>query len=280
MFRWNTNTLLNMELSILDTNLTATETTLKAITEGSLNDLDARLISSTNKIVRYSASAVSGDYLPDNQTNGTGFWIFHPSLILELVADGYDHTGNSKTDVSEFLTLYRDYVSILCSDYNHVGSLAAESLTAKTWALSTNESKLYATNIFIKEDSASRATDYANKIAFLQTYPSAISEPAAITLWNAKWAVHHHKDIASCYSRWHSDAMHLVLAKYLTLDDIELFFDASFTHASKFILEGLKTDLLNYINATLTTEAWTPKDSQTLSDMKDEILLVIDSGIH
>lgn len=34
------------------------------------------------------------------------------------------------------------------------------------------------------------------------------------------------------------------------------------------------------VTTTLTTESWTPKDGQALSDMKDEILLVIDSGIH
>lgn len=269
-----------MELSILDTNLTSTVATLTAITEASLNDLDARLIDNTDKIVRYSEDATGGDYAPDDQTNSTGFWIFHPALVLELVADGYDHAGNSKTEVSDKLTLYRDYVALLCSDYNHVSDLAAESLTIKTWAICTSEEKLYACDVFIKVATTSRALDYTNKVTFLQTYPSAVSEAAAKLLWDQKYAVHHHKDIDSCYHRWHSDALHLVLAKYLSLDDIDLFFQATFESSSKFILEAIKTDLLNYINNDLENEVWTPKDSQSLTDMRDEILIIIEDGIH
>lgn len=265
-----------MELSILNTNLTANIASLTAISVGSLTDLDARLINTTNKIVRYSASATSGDYAPDA---GGGYWVFHSSLILELVADGYDHAGNSKTNVSSKLTLYRDYLTPLCSDYNHVRSLAAEQLTAKLWANCTNEERLYLTDIFAKADGTSRADDYTTKIAFMESYLS-VSTAAAKVKWSEKWAVHQHKNIDSCLHRWHSDAMHSIPPKYLTLDDVEDFLDTTYTQSGKFIGRGLKTDLLSYINTTLTTEAWTPKDGQALADMRDEILLVIDTGIH
>lgn len=74
--------------------------------------------------------------------------------------------------------------------------------------------------------------------------------------------------------------MHSIPPKYLTLDDVEDFLDTTYTQSGKFIGRGLKTDLLSYINTTLTTESWTPKDGQALADMRDEILLVIDTGIH
>lgn len=268
-----------MELSILDTNLTATETTLRAIDVGTLSDLDARLINSLDKIVRYSANAKNGDYTPDNQAGGIGFWILHPSNILILEEDGYDHVGNNQTKVSNHLILYPRYVEILCSDYNHVNSIGQEALALKLWANCTDEERMYAVDTFIKKPSTTRASDYTTKIAFLESYLT-ISTAEAKSLWANKWAVHQHKDIDSCLHRWHSDAMHLIIPKYLNLDNVDSFLDASYEASAKFIERGLKTDILFYINTTLITESWTPKDGQTLTGMRDEILTVIDTGIH
>ena len=68
-----------MKLAIQTTDIEATVTSLKAINEASINDLESKYITSTGAVVRYEKLSTKGDYAPDDQVNGKGYWVKNKS---------------------------------------------------------------------------------------------------------------------------------------------------------------------------------------------------------
>ena len=68
-----------MKLAIQTADIEATVTSLKAVSEASINDLGSKYITSTGVIVRYEKLSTKGDYVPDDQVNGTGYWVKNKS---------------------------------------------------------------------------------------------------------------------------------------------------------------------------------------------------------
>jgi len=74
-----------MKLAIKTTSIAATVTSLKAINEALVNDLESNYITSTGAVVRYEKISTKGDYAPDDQLNGTGYWVKNKSTLFILL---------------------------------------------------------------------------------------------------------------------------------------------------------------------------------------------------
>jgi len=282
-----------MKLLILDADLTATTVTLTALTEASLSDMDAKLISGTDKIVRYSAMAGSGDYTPDDQTGGTGFWIFHAAPLLELQDDSYDHAANSKTNVSSNLILFRDYVRNLCVTHIQYKYLVTQQLTTKLWTNCTADEKDFLVTLGAKEDGMARAADETNKIAFIKSHLSLATDALAKLELAHRWGFSH-EEIALSYSEIiHSHKLHDVIAQYLTYSDRADFIQnliPVFALLKEGFISNEEDGIDGFVDLVNSTNSYSGVgnlgladlgyflDSGNLTDFKADLLLLVEQG--
>ncbi len=249
-----------MKLAIQTADIEATITSLKTISEASINDLDSKYITSTGVIVRYEKLSTKGDYAPDDQVNGTGYWVKNKSNPFYLVDNSYDFGANNATDKSQDLILLSIYGRRLCTDYYQFRTLLNEQLDVKTWSGCSNIEKDLIIKINVKESAISDAADGTNKVTYLITSGQAADAESARLFLVGAWSYHHILDIDACGSRSVSIKLYEVMGKYLTVSDstdffttVENLYFAFEKQAIKGSLDGSEVALFDYIESTTGT---------------------------
>ena len=249
-----------MKLAIQTADIEATVTSLKAINEASINDLDSKYITSTGAVVRYEKLSTKGDYAPNDQVNGAGYWVKNKSNPFYLVDNSYDFGANNATDKSQDLILLSVYGRRLCTDYYQFRTLLNEQLDVKTWAGCSDAEKDLIIKINVKESAISEATDATNKVTYLiNSGQAADAESARLFLVDA-WAYHHILDVDACGARSVSMKLYEVMGKYLTKADstdffttVENLYFAFEKQAIKGSLDGSEVAVFDYIESTTGT---------------------------
>jgi hypothetical protein len=246
-----------MKLAIQTADIEATVTSLKAINEASINDLQSKYITSTGAVVRYEKLSTKGDYAPDDQVNGAGYWVKNKSNPFYLVDNSYDFGANNATDKSQDLILLSIYGRRLCTDYYQFRTLLNEQLDVKTWAGCSDAEKDLIIKTNVKESAISDATDATNKVTYLiSSGQAADAESARLFLVDA-WAYHHILDVDACGARSVSMKLYEVMGKYLTKTDstdffttVENLYFAFEKQAIKGSLDGSEVAVFDYIEST------------------------------
>jgi len=246
-----------MKLAIKTADIEATVTSLKAINEASINDLESKYITSTGAVVRYEKLSTKGDYAPDDQVNGAGYWVKNKSNPFYLVDNSYDFGANNATDKSQNLILLSVYGRRLCNDYYQFRTLLNEQLDVKTWAGCSDAEKDLIIKINVKESAISEATDGTNKATYLiSSGQAADAESARLFLVDA-WAYHHILDVDACGARSVSLKLYEIMGRYLTKADstdffvtVENLYFAFEKQAIKGSLDGSEVAVFDYIEST------------------------------
>jgi len=279
-----------MKLAIKTTSIAATVTSLKAINEALVNDLESNYITSTGAVVRYEKISTKGDYAPDDQLNSTGYWVKNKSNPFYLVDNSYDFAANNATDKSQDLILLSVHGRKLCTDYYQFRTLLNEQLDVKTWAGCSDAEKDLIIKINVKESAISYATDGTNKVTHLITSgQSADTESARLFLVDA-WAYHHILDVDACGSRSVSLKLYEIMGRYLTKADstdffttVENLYFAFEKQAIKGSLDGSEVAVFDYIESTpgtvyeftgLESKGYTMQNGDT--DMTNFIVDIMD----
>ena len=246
-----------MKLAIQTADIEATVTSLKAINEASINDLESKYITSTGVVVRYEKLSTKGDYAPDDQVNGTGYWVKNKSNPFYIVDNSYDFGANNATDKSQDLILLSVHGRRLCTDYYQFRTLLNEQLDVKTWAGCSDAEKDLIIKINVKESAISEATDGTNKVTYLITSGQAADAESARLFLVDAWAYHHILDVDACGSRSVSLKLYEVMGRYLTKADstdffttVENLYFAFEKQAIKGSLDGSEVAVFDYIEST------------------------------
>ncbi len=249
-----------MKLAIQTADIEATITSLKTVSEASINDLQSKYITSTGAVVRYEKLSTKGDYAPDNQVNGAGYWVKNKSNPFYLVDNSYDFGANNATDKSQDLILLSVHGRRLCTDYYQFRTLLNEQLDVKTWAGCSDAEKDLIIKINVKESAISEATDGTNKVTYLITSGQAADAESARLFLVDAWAYHHILDVDACGSRSVSLKLYEVMGRYLTKADstdffttVENLYFAFEKQAIKGSLDGSEVAVFDYIESTTGT---------------------------
>ncbi len=246
-----------MKLAIQTTDIEATVTSLKAVNEASINDLESKYITSTGVVVRYEKLSTKGDYAPDDQVNGAGYWVKNKSNPFYLVDNSYDFGANNAIDKSQDLILLSVHGRRLCTDYYQFRTLLNEQLDVKTWAGCSDSEKDLIIKINVKESAISDATDGTNKVTYLITSGQAADAESARLFLVDAWAYHHILDVDACGARSVSLKLYEIMGRYLTKADstdffttVENLYFAFEKQAIKGSLDGSEVAVFDYIEST------------------------------
>lgn len=271
----------DMKLAIKTTDIEATITSLKAIDEALINDLDSKYISSTGVVVRYEKLSTRGDYAPDN---GIGYWVKNKSNPFYLVENTYDFGANNATDKSQNLILIRDYVENMCSDFLQFAAFVTEQLNTKTWAGCSNDEKMFLIDCYIKETGTTADNDLSAKQTYLIDEQGMTSQ-SALEYLGSRFSEFNDKQKDSCRQRIESKDLCISISKYLSVIDVRMLTEKVKDEYSYFHNYGYR-DLIHFIESSngresdgLEQQGYTLKIG-SIDDLKNELLGILKLGIY
>lgn len=270
-----------MKLAIKTVDIEPTITSLKAIDEASISDLTKKYISSTKINVRYEKLSKNGDYAPDNQQDGKGYWV-KKSNPFYLVDNSYDFTANNAMDKSQDLILIRDYARKMCNDALQFIAFGTEQLDVKTWANCSNDEKKFLIDWNVKETSTLLVDDLAAKKAYLESVESMTTQEALDYL-GQRFADFVERQKESCRQRIESKDLSICISKYLSPLDMRTLTAKVKEEYSNFNDYGYKEliyfiESINGYEADGLTEQGYTLNTGTINDFKDKLLTILKLG--
>jgi len=273
-----------MKLAIKTSDIENTVTSLKAINHDSISDLENKYITSTGAVVRYEKLSTRGDYSPDDQEDGVGYWVKNKSNPFYLVENNYDFGANNATDKSQDLILVRDYVENMCSDFLQFSAFVTEQLNIKTWTGCSNNEKMFLIDCYIKETGTTADNDLSAKQTYLIDEQGMTAQDALEYL-GARFSEFNDKQKDSCRQRIESKDLCISISKYLSVIDVRLLTEKVKDEYSYFHNYGYR-DLIHFIESSngresdgLEQQGYTLKTG-SINDLKNELLGILKLGIY
>lgn len=273
-----------MKLAIKTIDIESTIDSLKAINHDSISDLENKYISSDGVVVRYEKLSTRGDYPPDDQDSGMGYWVKNKSNPFYLVDNAYDFESNNATDKSQNLIIMRDYGKNMCSDFLQFSAFVTEQLNIKTWAGCSNDEKMFLIDYYVKETGTTSENDLLLKQTHLVNEQGMTSD-GALEYLGARFSEFNDNQKKSCRQRVDSKDLCISISKYLSSTDVRLLTEKVKDEYSYFHNYGYK-DLIYFVESSngresdgLEQQGYTPKTG-SINDLKNELLLILKNGIY
>lgn len=273
-----------MKLAIKTSDIENTVTSLKAINHDLISDLENKYITSTGAVVRYEKLSTRGDYSPDDQEDGVGYWVKNKSNPFYLVDDTYDFGANNATDKSNNIILIRDYGRNMCNDFLQFSAFVTEQLNIKTWAGCSNDEKMFLIDNHIKETNTTTEDDITLKETHLINEQGMTSQDALEYL-GARFSEFNDNQKDSCRQRIESKDLCISISKYLSAFDVRLLTEKVKDEYSYFHNYGYR-DLIHFIESSngresdgLEQQGYTLKTG-SINDLKNELLGILKLGIY